>query len=397
LNCSTCDKKSLWDIGGQWVGDSQQNITRLLKELNISTYKQFDTGKKRLEINGKLNSYNSSVLCTSWLSWLDMQFYHYRVDRYIKRINSLDPYSTNRSIARYLESLNFKSFLHSKAFTSTVRSVISANMRSIYAFELDQINTLFGLLFLKAAGGSLSKILYTVRGGAQERKVNGGTQQISEKFIAFVENNSAHVLLNTAMIHVGQTSEDLVEVTTENTENKSIKSLKAKKLISSIPINQYCNVKFTPELPYHKRNFFKFVQVGSYIKFIVTYKRHFWRNKGFSGEATSDGSVMWLTKQMFEAACTNEKKNTRRYIEMPTRGALCEVFDGSNEKDEPALVGFIAGDVAAEWSNVSDELRRTEVVEDLVRLFGVEARDYVDYVEKNWAFEPFNGSFFILI
>jgi hypothetical protein len=54
-------------------------------------------------------------------------------------------------------------------------------------------------------------------------------------------------------------------------------------------------------------------------------------------------------------------------------------------------VGFIAAKAAVEWADQNAELRRTEVVEDLVRFFGNEARDYVEYFEKNWNDEPFSG------
>jgi hypothetical protein len=36
----------------RWVTDSQKNVTQLLKELDIETFQQFDTGKKILEHNG---------------------------------------------------------------------------------------------------------------------------------------------------------------------------------------------------------------------------------------------------------------------------------------------------------------------------------------------------------
>jgi len=48
LNCSKPGKKIKVDAGGQWVSDTQETITPLLKELNIETFPQFDTGKKQV-------------------------------------------------------------------------------------------------------------------------------------------------------------------------------------------------------------------------------------------------------------------------------------------------------------------------------------------------------------
>jgi len=36
-------------------------------------------------------------------------------------------------------------------------------------------------------------------------------------------------------------------------------------------------------------------------------------------------------------------------------------------------------------------VRKNEIIEGLVKFYGEEARDYIDFVEKNWNLEPFNG------
>ena len=72
------------------------------------------------------------------------------------------------------------------------------------------------------------------------------------------------------------------------------------------------------------------------------------------------------------------------HIKMPKMGAAAECWDGSDENGEPALVGFIAAQCAVEWADQDEALREKEVIEDLCRLFGDEARDYVKYVDKQW-------------
>jgi monoamine oxidase len=200
--------------------------------------------------------------------------------------------------------------------------------------------------------------------------------------------------MNTALLEIIQNEEDeneLVRVITRDTITEERHEYRARKIISSIPINQYINVKFKPELPYYKRNFFKFFQVGNYIKFAVTYKTPFWRAKGLSGEGTYDGSVMWLNEDRFREHYRDSIDKVSFNRKMPTIGCVAEVFDGTNEENQPALLGFIAAKSAVEWADQSEELRRKEVIEDLARMYGPEARDYLDYIEKNWSYEPFNG------
>lgn len=399
VKCSKQNRTSKWDIGGQWVSDSQKNVTKLMNELGIKTYRQFDDGQKLLEANGKISLYNSSVPCSSLWSWIDMQLYMWRVNRDLKKISTIHPFS-ERKLASYLDKISAKEYLYSKSMSATVKSIFTSNMRTIYGLELDQINALFGMMYLKAGGGNVEAITYSDEGCAQEKRVCGGTQQISEKCLQYVQNvstsnqNSARILLNEAVLEVIQNElndEEPVCIITRNTKTDEKTQFRSKKVISSIPVNQYINIKFTPELPYYKRNFFKFFQVGNYIKFLVTYKTHFWRSKGLSGEGTYDGSVKWINEERFKDFYKNEINKLNFNRKMPTYGAVNEVFDGTNEDGEPALVGFIAADTALEWADQSFELRRKEVIEDLARMYGPEATDYVEYVEKNWAYEPFNG------
>jgi monoamine oxidase len=195
-----------------------------------------------------------------------------------------------------------------------------------------------------------------------------------------------NVLLNTLVIEIRQNESDLdqpVEVVTQNTVTGERRTFKARKVISSLPVNQYEKVKFVPELPFVKRNVFKFYQPGNYMKYVVTYRRAFWREKGFSGQGTFDGSVKWVTEETFNASIS--KNHSRMHIKMPKMGASAECWDGSDENGEPALVGFIAAQSAVEWADQDESLREKEVIEGLCRLFGDEARDYVKYVDKQWS------------
>ena len=165
-------------------------------------------------------------------------------------------------------------------------------------------------MYVKSGGGEIEAICYSDQGCAQEKRVKGGTQQISARLLDRVlQEPDNKLLLNTQLIEIIQNENDeneLVQIITKNTLTGEISVFKAKKVISSMPINQYVHVKFTPELPLFKRNFFKFCQVGNYIKFLVTYKTPFWRAKGMSGEGTSDGSYIWLNKDRFEQAYSKD-------------------------------------------------------------------------------------------
>jgi hypothetical protein len=49
-------------------------------------------------------------------------------------------------------------------------------------------------------------------------------------------------------------------------------------------------IEFEPMLPGYKREMLKHMPIGSYLKFIFTFDKAFWREDGLSGEVISDGS-----------------------------------------------------------------------------------------------------------
>ena len=189
--------------------------------------------------------------------------------------------------------------------------------------------------------------------------------------------DKAKIIYESPLVEVNQEQEDKVFIKISNLNANREEIYCCKKLISSIPINQYSTIKFSPNLPFHKRNFFSFCKIGNYVKSIITYKKAFWLEKGYSGMVISDSSIL---------SDVNKKD-----FSYPNYGPLTTVWDGTTDDGEPALVTFSCGNPAVEWQDQDYNVRKNEVIKALVRYFGQEASEYVDYYEKNWNAEVFSG------
>eukprot|EP00049_Salpingoeca_infusionum_P008515 m.141209 g.141209 ORF g.141209 m.141209 type:complete len:88 (+) comp14035_c0_seq27:1846-2109(+) len=66
-------------------------------------------------------------------------------------------------------------------------------------------------------------------------------------------------------------------------------------------------------------------------------------------------------------------------------------MDATTPNGSPALVAFIGGSAANAWSQRPSSERKEAVLANLVLLFGEAARTPLDYVEKDWAQEKYNG------
>ena len=101
--------------------------------------------------------------------------------------------------------------------------------------------------------------------------------------------------------------------------------------------------------------------MGSVIKCFALYESTFWRNREVK---TMDPEVIVIDHTM----------------------------DASSLNDEhPALVAFIGGDDAVDWSDKSFEERRAVVLQELSRVFGPAALSPIDYFDHDWLTEPFIG------
>ena len=78
-----------------------------MKELNIETYKQFDSGKKILETKGKLTNYSSTLPNVSVFSLLDLQLMLTKINSNAARVSPLHPFE-NYELAKRLDSLNLE-------------------------------------------------------------------------------------------------------------------------------------------------------------------------------------------------------------------------------------------------------------------------------------------------
>jgi monoamine oxidase len=104
-------------------------------------------------------------------------------------------------------------------------------------------------------------------------------------------------------------------------------------------------------------------QMGSGIKAHAIYDRPWWRDLGLSGTAVTDTGT---TRVTFDVS--------------PTNAGVLTAFIGLPLIDDPSLLDPDA-----------TTRRRRQVLDDLAAFYGPSARQPDDYVEKDWATEPWHS------
>ncbi|XP_049909125.1 probable flavin-containing monoamine oxidase A [Epinephelus moara] len=344
-----------WDFGGQWVGRTQTHILELIEELGLETYQQFNIGKKVHHMGGpgaKVRTYRTSIPALSPVVLMDLTQLLWKIDRLCATVCVEDPSRTPNAVE--LDCMTLHSYIEQHAWTTELKEEMGLCSRSVLGMEPSQMSFLFFLMYAAAAGGLLP-LLESTPGSAQELKIKGGTQQLSQCLAERV--GWKNVRLGSAVTAIWQDAEWARVTTIANT-------FLCRAVIVTCPPHLAARIRYQPALPSQREFLTQNMPVGHMIKFIITYQTAFWREKGFSGEIVTGSS---------------------------TECPFCVTFDATSPNGNAALVGFIAGEQASQWSSEEGGERRKAVVSSLVKYLGPEAASFIHYEEKDWAKEDYSG------
>jgi monoamine oxidase len=144
--------------------------------------------------------------------------------------------------------------------------------------------------------------------------------------------------------------------------NTSKATYQAKKIIIAIPPILASKIDYDPLLNINKRQLLQKIPMGIVVKCYAIYKKPFWRDKGYSGEAVTDENSPYQT-----------------------------IFDnGPAHSDYGVLMGFAIADRANILMQHSVDERKDLMIKTLVRYFGSEAVEIQHYEDKCWADEEFS-------
>lgn len=334
------------EVGGQWVGPTQERILSLLAELNLQTFPQWNQGDNLTLFGGRLKPYRGTIPKFAPHALLDVLQAHVRLDRMAREVPLNDP--SLHPKASLWDSLTFAEWLRRNVRTATGRKVFELMSGAVFAASPHDLSFLHVLFYIRS-GTNLDTLL-GVEGGAQQDRILGGSQRICQ---TLAERLGDDVITGEPIRAVRQSASG-VELVSDRQVHQ------AERVIFAIPPTQLLRITQEPLLPSWRDQLLQRLPQGAVIKCMALYDKPFWRARGLSGQATSELGPVRLT------------------------------FDNS-VPDSPrgVLLGFIEGDEARQWNARPAGDRREQVLECFARYFGEAARQPIDYVDKSWAEEPF--------
>ncbi len=345
------------EVGGQWIGPTQDRIAALAAELGIATFPTYDEGRHLIEMSGKVASYSGSLAearlglvrdlskAISPLALADFEQARARLDQMARRVPLDEPWTAPKAAS--WDGQTFATWIRRNTRTAAARSLFELATEAVWAAEPSDVSLLHVLFYTRSGSGFNS--LIGTGGGAQQDRFHGGSQRIAEAMAA--ELGEQRLRLGAPVRQIEHAAQ-AVHVYADGV------TVHARRAIVAIPPTLAGRIAYQPQLPARRDQLTQRMPQGTVIKTMAIYERPFWREAGLSGQATSDA------------------------------GPAKVVFDNSPPDGTPGiLLGFLEGRLARQWGGRPEAERREAVLTGHARLFGERAARPERFIERVWAEE----------
>jgi monoamine oxidase len=335
------------DVGGQWVGPTQDRLYGLARAHGAEIFPTWTAGENIVELRGRLTRYTGTIPRLRPHVMADVGQAMLRLDRMAAKVPVEAPWTAPR--AKAWDSQTVWSWMRRNMATPTGREMLELAVKAVWAATPADVSLLHMLFYIASAGNF--DLLLDTDGGAQQDRFVEGTGNLARR----VGEGLGEQLVLGAPVRRLEWTADGVRLTADGVE------VRARRVIVAIPPTLAGRISYDPPLPGFRDQFTQRVPMGAVIKCFAIYDEPFWRGQGLSGSAVSGTGPLTLT------------------------------VDNSPASGSPGiLVGFLEGDHARTFGRVGAEERRAAVLANLVQLFGPRAGQPDAWVEKLWAEEEWS-------
>jgi monoamine oxidase len=340
------------DVGGQWIGPTQNRVEALARSLGHETFPTYAAGENLLELDGKHIRYSGTIPRLRPHVVADVGQSMLRLDRMASKVPLEAPWEAPR--AKEWDSQTTWSWMRRNMATSTGRTMLELAVKAVWAAMPADVSLLHLLFYIHSAG-KLDLLLDT-EGGAQQDRFVRGAQNLA---VRAAETLGERLVLESPVRRIEHEAESVTL-----RADKAI--VRAKRAIVAIPPTLAGRIAYDPPLPGYRDQLTQRFPMGACVKCMAFYEEPFWRGDGLSGSAVSGP------------------------------GPLSIIFDNSPPDGSPGIiVGFLEGHWARELGRVGEDERRTAVLAGLARLFGPRAAQPERYLERNWVEEEWSRGCYV--
>jgi monoamine oxidase len=343
------------DLGGTFIGPTQDHVAALVKELGINTFPTYNTGNNVfIRSDGRRETFASSTPVFGTAPSdpeiaPDIIAVVAQLDSMASEIDVKQPWA--HSNAPLWDSQTLDSWIRQNSTgNKEFLDLVSAACEPIFGAEAREISLLYVLFYIASSGNEQNtgtfERNFNTQGGAQESRIEGGAQLIS---IKMAEQLGKRVLENAPVRRIDQ-GRFGVRVWTDNYY------VSGKRVIVAMPPALAGRIVYHGGMTDLRDQLMQRIPQGTLRKFEAIYEKPFWRDKGLSGQCISNIGPVKVT------------------------------FDASPKGGTPGVVlGFIGGTEARKWTPRSPDERKKAVLDQLQQFFDdTQAQNVTAVYEKDW-------------
>ncbi|WP_421121040.1 flavin monoamine oxidase family protein [Aquihabitans daechungensis] len=339
------------ELGGQWIGPTQNRLYELVGELGLETFPTWNAGDLVVRLGGKQTRMGSQRGAVPKLNPFALVDLAQGLARFTKLSSSISLDQPWASVgAADLDGQTFETWIRRNLRTSTGRAYFRIACEAVFSAESTDLSALHAAFY--AHSGTDLETLLSVDRGAQQDRIVGGSIRISE---AMADGLGDRVRLDAAVRTIEQDDQEVRVVLRDG------EVVRGSRTIVTLPPTLAGRLDYAPALPSWRDQLTQRLPAGSVIKLYAVYPEPFWRADGLNGQAASDEGPVKVT------------------------------FDNSPPSGTPGiLVGFMEANDGRRWARRTLEERREAAIGCLVRYFGPKAASPLEYLERDWMAEEFS-------
>ena len=339
------------ELGGQWIGPTQNRMYQLVGELGLETFPTWNEGELVVDLGGKRSAMGSRRGAAPKLNPFALADLAQGLARFTKASSKISLEAPWTSVgAADLDGQTFETWIRRNLRTPTGRAYFRVACEAVFSAESTDLSALHAM-FYSHSGTDLETLLSVDRGAQQDRIV-GGSIRISE---AMADELGDRIRLR-APVRTIEHDEREVRVVLSDGE-----VIRGSQVIVTLPPTLAGRLDYQPALPSWRDQLTQRLPAGSVIKLYAIYPEPFWRADGFNGQAASD------------------------------QGPVKVTFDNSPPSGTPGvLMGFMEANDGRRWARRTEAERRQAAIGCFVRYFGPKAARPIDYLERDWMAEEFS-------
>ena len=166
---------SVVEVGGQWVGPTQDRVLALAEELGVGLFPTYTEGEHFLAIDGAVKRYGGEDFALPGDASADVKETWARLSEMAAEIPLEGPWQAENASAWDAQTL--ESWLLANATTEVGLGYWRTMVPALFSAEASEMSLLHFLFYCRS-GGTLDRLVAT-HDGAQESRLEGGSQRLA--------------------------------------------------------------------------------------------------------------------------------------------------------------------------------------------------------------------------